>query len=114
MSGRSSLLSGLSALLALGVGFVLMKDVLAQDQGTPKMIEIAKAIQEGASAYLSRQFHTIAVILIPLAAIVFVTSTEIMKANGDVAMTFAGSPALRAPSPSSPAASCPASPATSA
>src|SRR4029079_5817981 len=41
-------LAGISALLALAVGFVLMRDVLAQDQGTPKMIEIAKAIQEGA------------------------------------------------------------------
>ena len=40
--------SGLAALLAIGVGFVLMKDVLAEDQGTPKMIEIATAIQEGA------------------------------------------------------------------
>ena len=50
-------LSGSAALLALGVGFVLMKDVLAEDQGTPKMIEIATAIQEGASAYLKRQFR---------------------------------------------------------
>src|SRR5262245_40573145 len=88
-------LAGISALLALGVGFVLMRDVLAQDQGTPKMIEIAKAIQEGASAYLSRQFKTIAVIVIPLAAIVFITSTEIKKANGDVAMSFAASGTAR-------------------
>src|SRR5687768_14953676 len=72
-------LSGLSAVLALAVGFILMKDVLAQDEGTPKMIEIAKAIQEGAAAYLARQFRTIAVVLIPLAAVVFLTSTEVLK-----------------------------------
>ena len=77
-------LSGISALLAIGVGFVLMKDVLAEDQGTPKMIEIATAIQEGAAAYLKRQFRTIVVILIPLAVVVFITSKEIMKADGDV------------------------------
>ena len=53
--------------------------VLAADQGTPKMIEIATAIQEGAMAYLRRQFKTIAVILIPLAVVVFVTSTEVIK-----------------------------------
>ena len=47
----------LSALLAIAVGFILMKGVLAEDQGTPKMIEIAKAIQEGAAAYLKRQFR---------------------------------------------------------
>ena len=48
-------------LLALAVGFILMKDVLAQDEGTPKMIEIATAIQEGAWAYLKRQFRTIGI-----------------------------------------------------
>jgi K(+)-stimulated pyrophosphate-energized sodium pump len=78
-----------SALLAIAVGFYLVKDVLAQDQGSPKMQEIAKAIQEGAAAYLRRQFKTIAVILIPLAIIVFVTSTEIINPeSGNVALSF--------------------------
>jgi len=80
--------SGLSALLALAVGFILMKDVLAADQGTPKMIEIATAIQEGAWAYLKRQFRTIGMILVPLAAIVFITSTEIVKPDDTVALSF--------------------------
>jgi K(+)-stimulated pyrophosphate-energized sodium pump len=88
-------LSGLSALLAIAVGFILMKDVLAQDQGTPKMIEIAIAIQEGAWAYLKRQFRTIGVILVPLAAIVFVTSTEIVKPSGEVALSFGESGLFR-------------------
>src|SRR4051812_8160801 len=72
-------LSAVTALLAPAVGFYLMKGVLAADQGTPTMIEIASAIQEGAMAYLRRQFKTIAVILIPLAIVVFVTSTEVVK-----------------------------------
>src|SRR6478672_7474711 len=71
--------SVLTALLALAVGFYLVRGVLAADQGTPTMIEIASAIQEGAMAYLRRQFKTIAVILIPLAIVVFVTSTEVVK-----------------------------------
>ena len=58
--------SAVTALLAIAVGFFLMRGVLAADQGTPTMIEIATAIQEGAMAYLRRQFKTIAVILIPL------------------------------------------------
>ena len=58
--------SALTALLAIAVGFLLMRGVLAADQGTPKMKEIAKAIQEGAIAYLRRQFRTIGFILIPL------------------------------------------------
>ena len=82
-------LSVAAALLAIAVGFVLMKSVLAEDQGTPKMIEIAVAIQEGAWAYLKRQFKTIAVILVPLAVVVFVTSTKIVKPDSDeVALSF--------------------------
>ena len=80
--------SGASALVALAVGFLLMKDVLAYDQGTPKMIEIAVAIQEGALAYLKRQFKTIAVILVPLAIVVFLTSTKVLKPDGGTALSF--------------------------
>jgi K(+)-stimulated pyrophosphate-energized sodium pump len=82
-------ISGVSAVLALLVGFILMKDVLAQDQGTPKMIEIALAIQEGALAYLKRQFKTIVVILVPLAVVVFLTSTKVAKPDGTIALSFA-------------------------
>ena len=80
-------LSVAAALVALAVGFVLMRGVLAAEQGTPKMIEIALAIQVGAAAYLRRQFKTIAVIMIPVAAIVFLTSTEIVQPDGVVALT---------------------------
>jgi len=82
------LFSAGTALLALVVGFSLMRGVLAADQGTPKMVEIATAIQEGASAYLRRQFKTIGIILIPLAIIVFITSTEVLKPDGEVALSF--------------------------
>ena len=87
--------SALTALLALAVGFILMKGVLAADQGTPKMIEIAKAIQEGALAYLKRQFRTIGYILIPLAIIVFITSAAVDKPNGVEALSFAESGSFR-------------------
>ncbi len=80
-----------TALLAIVVGVALMRGVLAADQGTPKMIEIATAIQEGALAYLRRQFKTIAVILVPLAVIVFLTSTEVLKPGGETALSFAES-----------------------
>ncbi len=82
-------LSVAAALIAIGVGLYLAKSVMAADAGSPKMQQIALAIQEGAWAYLKRQFKTIAVILIPLAIIVFVTSTEIVKADGETALTFA-------------------------
>jgi K(+)-stimulated pyrophosphate-energized sodium pump len=75
--------SAVAALLAIGVGFFLMRGVLAADPGTPKMVEIATSIQEGALAYLRRQFRTIAVILVPLAFIVFVTSTKVINEATD-------------------------------
>ncbi len=49
------------ALMALAVAGWLVRDVLAASQGTPKMQEIAKAVQEGAAAYLRRQFRTLGV-----------------------------------------------------
>src|SRR5680860_53172 len=89
------LFSAATALLAIAVGFVLARGVLAADQGTPTMIAIAKAIQDGAMTYLRRQFKTIAVILIPVAVIVFVTSTEVVKPSGGDALSFAESGAFR-------------------
>jgi K(+)-stimulated pyrophosphate-energized sodium pump len=87
--------SALTAVLAILVGFVLMRRVLAEDEGTAKMKDIAKAIQEGAMAYLKRQFRTIAMILVPLAIIVFVTSTTVKRDDGGVALTFVQSGGFR-------------------
>jgi K(+)-stimulated pyrophosphate-energized sodium pump len=69
-SGDKSLVAvvGLVAIVALGFAFVLFREVLSADQGTPKMIEIAEAVQEGAQAYLKRQFRTLSVVV----AVVFV------------------------------------------
>ncbi|MBW0091635.1 sodium-translocating pyrophosphatase [Pseudonocardia sp. KRD-184] len=52
------------ALAALAIGFILRKEVLAADAGTDKMQEIGRAVQEGATAYLNRQFKTLAVFVV--------------------------------------------------
>src|SRR6516225_10365936 len=49
------------ALAALAVAGVLVREVLAASKGTAKMQEVAKAVQEGAAAYLRRQFRTLGV-----------------------------------------------------
>jgi K(+)-stimulated pyrophosphate-energized sodium pump len=47
------------SLLALAIAWVLRAQVLAASEGTEKMREIAAAVQEGAAAYLARQFRTL-------------------------------------------------------
>src|SRR6201997_5604587 len=51
-------------LLALAVAGTLVREVLAASQGTQKMQEIARAVQEGAAAYLRRQFRTLGVFVV--------------------------------------------------
>ncbi|WP_028050185.1 sodium-translocating pyrophosphatase [Cellulomonas sp. URHD0024] len=59
------------AVVSLIVAVVLRRQVLAAGEGTEKMQDIAKAVQEGASAYLSRQFRTLAVFAVVVCALLF-------------------------------------------
>ena len=56
----------------------MMRNVLSKDAGNEKMQEIADAVQVGAMAYIKRQFRTILVIVVPLALVVFFTSTAVL------------------------------------
>ncbi|MDQ0426104.1 sodium-translocating pyrophosphatase [Cellulomonas iranensis] len=59
------------ALAALVVAAVLRRQVLAAGEGTVLMQQIAQAVQEGASAYLSRQFRTLALFAAIVCALLF-------------------------------------------
>ena len=48
------------ALAALAFAYALVKEVQRADQGTENMQNIGRAVQEGARAYLNRQFRTLA------------------------------------------------------
>jgi K(+)-stimulated pyrophosphate-energized sodium pump len=64
------------AVLALAMAFWLVRQVLAAGQGTAKMQEIAKAVQEGAAAYLRRQFRTLGVFVIVIFFVLLVLPAD--------------------------------------
>ncbi len=65
-------LAPLAGLLSLVFAGIFAKEVLKNDPGTPKMQEISGAIQEGAMAYLNRQYKTIAIVAVILAVVMFI------------------------------------------
>src|SRR3954462_15272492 len=66
----------LASLVALGFAAVFAREVLAADQGPEKMREISRAVQEGAAAYLSRQFRTLSVFAVLVFALLFLLPAE--------------------------------------
>ena len=52
------------AVVALVMGVVFRRQVLAADPGTEKMQEIGAAVEEGAQAYLARQFKTLSIFVV--------------------------------------------------
>lgn len=62
-----------SAVVAIVYGLTLAKIIIGKNSGSPRMQEISKAIQEGAKAYLNRQYKVISIIAVALFVILWLT-----------------------------------------
>ncbi len=69
------------ALVALGFAAALVKVVLSAGKGTEKMQEIAGAVQEGASAYLFRQFKTLGIFVVIAVGLLFLLPVNDVGGN---------------------------------
>ncbi|MCO6453315.1 MAG: sodium-translocating pyrophosphatase [Caldilineales bacterium] len=59
-------LGPIGSIIALVFAYVFYRQVMKQPEGTPTMVEIAQAVREGASAYLSRQYRVVALAFVVL------------------------------------------------
>ena len=81
-----------SVAVAVVAALVLGRSVMAGDRGTPEMQAVAGAIQEGAEAFMRRQYRTIATIALVTGVLLF--GLYLVIGGGDDAMRLATSTAL--------------------
>lgn len=59
----------IASIVALSTAWFLFRQMMAQDEGTPRMREIAQYVRTGAMAYLKQQYKMVTIIFIILALV---------------------------------------------
>ncbi|MDX2109113.1 MAG: sodium-translocating pyrophosphatase [Verrucomicrobiota bacterium] len=77
------------AILGLLYAYMLAKQVVKADQGTPRMQAVANAVREGANAYMAAQFRKIGILIVVITVILFFTT-----ASSELAFKFGRSGAF--------------------
>ena len=76
-----------ASIVALGFAFFFYRRMLREDEGTPKMREIAAHVRTGAMAYLKQQYKVVGIVFIVLAVLFFIMSLFDLQ-NGWVCFAF--------------------------
>ena len=76
-----------ASIVALGFAFFFYRRMLKEDEGTPKMREIAAHVRTGAMAYLKQQYKVVGIVFIVLAVLFFIMSLFDLQ-NGWVCFAF--------------------------
>ncbi len=71
----------IAGLLAVGFAIYLARDVLSRDTGTKEMMDVSATINEGAVAFIKRQYSTIAVLAVVGAVVIFAVIALVETAN---------------------------------
>ncbi|MBQ6155238.1 MAG: sodium-translocating pyrophosphatase [Bacteroidales bacterium] len=76
-----------ASIVALGFAFFFYRRMLKEDEGTPKMREIAAHVRTGAMAYLKQQYKVVGIVFVVLAVLFFIMSLFDLQ-NGWVWFAF--------------------------
>ena len=78
----------LAGVLALGLAVMFVAYVLKQDEGTPRMKEIASAIREGAIAFLNKEFKILAIFIVIIAVILCFAKPDFLGWRAAICFVF--------------------------
>ena len=78
----------IASVCALGMAWYFFKSMMKEDEGTPRMIEIAEHVRQGAMAYLKQQYKVVLLVFIILAIIFAIMAYGFNAQNAWVPFAF--------------------------